>query len=84
MDCPEMPLVTAFDDVRWASDGRYRVIHPYHPLAGQEFELVGYANIWNEHQVFYREVGNERVRSLSVIWSDLVGSTPSPFWSPFR
>ncbi|MHB8590093.1 MAG: hypothetical protein ACYDA0_14805, partial [Candidatus Dormibacteraceae bacterium] len=28
---------------------RFRVIHPFHPLAGREYELVGYAHTWGEH-----------------------------------
>ena len=40
--------------------------HPFHPLLGQEFDLVGYAHTWGEHRVFFRERGEERVRSLQV------------------
>jgi hypothetical protein len=41
-------------------------------LAGQEFELVGYAHTWGEHRVFYREARSERVRSLPAAWTDVV------------
>jgi hypothetical protein len=63
------PLSTTRDG---HGDGRFRVVHPYHPLAGQEFELVGYAHTWGEHRVFYRAPGSERVRSLPAIWTDVV------------
>jgi len=53
------------------------VIHPFHPLTGREFELVGYAHTWGEHRVFYREPGSEVVRSLPASWTDVEG--PDPF-----
>jgi len=53
------------------------VTHPFHPLLGREFELVGYAHTWGEHRVFFREPGEERVRSLPVGWTDVEG--PDPF-----
>ncbi len=57
--------------------GRFRVTHPFHPLAGREYELVGYGHTWGEHRVFYREPGGELVRSLPASWTDVEG--PDPF-----
>ena len=51
--------------------------HPFHPLTGREFELVGYAHTWGEHRVFFREPGEERVRSMPAGWTDVEG--PDPF-----
>ncbi|MBI2917614.1 MAG: hypothetical protein HYY01_06420, partial [Chloroflexi bacterium] len=34
--------------------GRFRVVHPFHPLTGREFDLVGCGHTWGEHRVFYR------------------------------
>ncbi len=51
--------------------------HPFHPLYGQEFELVGYAHTWGEHRVFFRAPGETRVRSLPAGWTDVEG--PDPF-----
>ena len=51
--------------------------HPFHPLLGQEFDLVGYAHTWGEHRVFFRMPGEERVRSLPAAWTDIQG--PDPF-----
>lgn len=51
--------------------------HPFHPLLGQEFDLVGYAHTWGEHRVFFRELGEERVRSMPAGWTDVEG--PDPF-----
>jgi len=56
---------------------RFRVTHPFHPLSGQEYELVGFAHTWGEHRVFFREPGRTRVRSLPATWTDVVG--PDPF-----
>ena len=52
------------------------VTHPFHPLAGREFELVGYAHTWGEHRVFFRTRGEERVRSLPAGWTDIEGVDP--------
>lgn len=30
--------------------GRFKVVHPFHPLSGREFELVGYSHTWGEHR----------------------------------
>lgn len=56
---------------------RFRVVHPFHPLTGQEFELVAYAHSWGDHRVFFRVPGEERVRSLPAAWTDVEG--PDPF-----
>jgi hypothetical protein len=53
------------------------VTHPFHPLLGEEFDLVGYAHTWGEHRVFFREPGQERVQSLPAGWTDVEG--PDPF-----
>ena len=51
--------------------------HPFHPLDGREYELIGYAHTWGEHRVFFREPGQTRLRSLPAIWTDVDG--PDPF-----
>ncbi len=58
-------------------EGRFVVNHPFHPLNGQAFDLVGYAHTWGEHRVFFREPGHDRVRSLPAGWTDVEG--PDPF-----
>jgi hypothetical protein len=55
---------------------RFRVTHPFHPLRGQEFHLVGFAHTWGEHRVFFREPGQTRVRALPATWTDVVGADP--------
>src|SRR5579859_3393844 len=56
---------------------RFRVTHPFHPLSGREYEMVGFAHTWGEHRVFFHEPGQTRVRSLPAIWTDVVA--PDPF-----
>ena len=51
--------------------------HPFHPLSGHEYDLVGFAHTWGEHRVFFREPGQTRVRSLPASWTDVDG--PDPF-----
>ncbi|HTW10517.1 MAG TPA: DUF5372 family protein [Acidimicrobiales bacterium] len=51
--------------------------HPFHPLKGKEYELVGFAHTWGEHRVFFRKPGDQRVCSLPASWTDVEG--PDPF-----
>ncbi len=51
--------------------------HPFHPLTGRSFELVGYSHSWGEHRVFFRESDGGRVRSMPANWTDVEG--PDPF-----
>ena len=53
---------------------RFRVTHPFHPLSGHEYELVGFAHTWGEHRVFFREPGQSRVRSLPASWTGVGGA----------
>jgi hypothetical protein len=47
------------------------VAHPFHPLAGQELELVGYGQAWGEDRVFYRTPAGDHVATMPVGWTDL-------------
>jgi hypothetical protein len=38
--CEALVLARAFNYTSGSLEGQVRVIHPFHPLAGQEFELV--------------------------------------------
>ncbi len=33
--------------------------------------MVGFAHTWGEHRVFFRETGDQRVRSLPASWTDV-------------
>ena len=46
-----------------------RVIHPFHPLAGREFEFVVRKNNWAEDRVFFFD-DDGQLRSLPAGWTD--------------
>jgi Family of unknown function (DUF5372) len=52
------------------SSGRFRIIHPFHPLVGNEYEMVGRHLSWGEDRVFYYGSGG-RLKSFPVNITDL-------------
>ena len=52
---------------------RFRVSHPFHPLFGQEFELVHCRQCWGEDRVFYLDE-EEELRSLPARWTSAVAA----------
>ena len=59
-----------------SAGGRFRVIHPFHPWLGREFELVVHRRTWGEDRLFfYDERG--RLIALPASWTDFV--SPDPF-----
>jgi hypothetical protein len=52
-----------------------RVTHPFHPLYGQQFELIGVHAAWGEARVWF--VGLGGITSLPAAWTDAVA--PDPF-----
>jgi hypothetical protein len=46
-----------------------RVTHPFHPLAGREFEFVEHRLNWGEDRVCLRD-GNGELFSLPAAWTD--------------
>ncbi|MEW6747884.1 MAG: DUF5372 family protein [Planctomycetota bacterium] len=48
----------------------FRVTHPFHPLAGQELELLGRRSNYGRQHVYYHDAGG-RLRSLPLGWTDL-------------
>ena len=55
---------------------RVRVVHPFHPWSGREFEFVQRRRTWDVDRVFLRVRGGDVV-SLPAAWTDAVG--PDPF-----
>jgi uncharacterized protein DUF5372 len=52
------------------------VTHPFHPLAGLEFDVVVRKKNWAEDRVFY--LGDDgQLRSLPADWTDV--DPPDPF-----
>ena len=47
------------------------MVHPFHPLAGKEFELVGFGHTWGDQKVYYRKPDQQRVYSMPTSWTDL-------------
>ena len=60
--------------------------HPFHPLRGQEFELLDYRSAWGEDRVYFHDAEG-RLRRLPATWTDVlppelivtVGAGRSPF-----
>jgi len=65
------PTASVIDHAR-----RVRVVHPFHPLAGRELELLDHGYRWGQERVFFCERGQARVRSLPASWTDLVDADP--------
>ena len=73
--------------MRDVKDRDFRVTHPYHPLLGQEFDLVDYSICWGEARVFfYNDAG--RLCSMPATWTSIGPVDPfveiSGKRSPFR
>lgn len=44
--------------------------HPFHPLAGREFDLVVRKHTWAEDRVFFFD-DDGQLRSLQAAWTDI-------------
>lgn len=49
--------------------------HPFHPLAGQQFELFSSVQNWGEERVYYLDSVGELV-SIPSQWTDAVPADP--------
>ena len=54
----------------------FTVTHPFHPLYGQQFEILNYRHNWGEYRVIFYETP-DHVRSLPAAWTSLVSPDPS-------
>jgi hypothetical protein len=52
-----------------------RVTHPFHPLAGQEFEFVKRRRSWQADRVYFYDGGGALV-ALPAQWTDAVAADP--------
>jgi hypothetical protein len=52
-----------------------RVTHPFHPLAGQEFEFVKRRKSWQLDRVYFHDGEGELV-CLPAEWTDAVPADP--------
>jgi hypothetical protein len=66
---------------------RFQITHPFHPLSGQEFELVDYQRSWGKDCV-YGQDAQGRLLAVPLAWTDAVEPDPavvlSAGRSPFR
>jgi hypothetical protein len=51
------------------------VTHPFHPLFGQEFDLVMRGLNWHEDKAFFQDSAG-RLHSIPVVWTDLAAEDP--------
>ncbi|MCX9080887.1 MAG: DUF5372 family protein, partial [Candidatus Methanoperedens sp.] len=65
----------------------FRIIHPFHPLYGKEFEIIEIRYGWEEERVwFYKQ--DQKLENLPLAWTNL--HPPDPYLdleechSPFR
>jgi hypothetical protein len=52
-----------------------RVTHPFHPLAGRDFEFVEHRQNWGEDRVCLRDENGD-LFSLPAGWTDAVAADP--------
>jgi hypothetical protein len=52
-----------------------RVTHPFHPLAGQQFEFVKRRRNWRLDRVYFHDGAGELV-SMPAEWTDVVPADP--------
>jgi hypothetical protein len=52
------------------STGRFRITHPFHPLAGNEYEMVARQRNWGQDRVFYYDPDG-RLKSFPANITDL-------------
>lgn len=50
--------------------------HPFHPLYGQQFEMLSYRHNWGEYRVTFYQTP-DRVRALPAAWTSLAPPDPS-------
>jgi len=58
------------------ADTTFEIIHPHHPLKGQEFKLVTYRHNWGEDRVYFHDAKG-RLNSIPACWTTVVA--PDPF-----
>jgi hypothetical protein len=55
---------------------RFKIVHPFHPWSGQEFDLVTYLHTWGEHRVYFQREESEHLVSVPASWTDVVPQDP--------
>jgi hypothetical protein len=55
----------------------FTITHPFHPLSGALFPLMGQRFAWGEERVFFVDPQTRQIRSLPLVWTSL--APPDPF-----
>jgi hypothetical protein len=55
---------------------RVRVTHPFHPLSGQQFEVVTYRRSWGGQPVVDCLDGEGRLVAIPLAWTDAAADDP--------
>src|SRR5262249_7468070 len=53
----------------------FRIIHPFHPLANREFELVIYRHNCGEDRVYFH-APDGKLSAIPASWTDLIAEDP--------
>src|SRR5207244_10714411 len=53
------------------AEGVFTVTHPFHPLYGQQFEILSCRHNWGEYRVTFYETA-DHVRGLPAAWTSIV------------
>jgi len=54
---------------------KFKIIHPFHPLRGQEFEVIEYRRSWLTEYIDYR-APEGWTGSVPLAWTDAGGMDP--------
>ncbi|MBY0462286.1 MAG: Y4bD/Y4pK family protein [Alphaproteobacteria bacterium] len=79
---------TTAPDSKNEAEKTFQVVHPFHPLYGQEYKLIDVRHLWGLKRVYYYEDGHASPKSLPLSWTSL--QLPDSFVicaqerSPFR
>ena len=55
----------------------FTIIHPFHPLHGQQFRLIARSNFWGKPRVQYHDPHSGFLRSIPLTWTGLAPLDPS-------
>ncbi len=58
------------------AEGVFTVTHPFHPLYGQQFEILTYRHNWGEYRVTFYQTP-DHVRALPATWTSIASPDPS-------
>ena len=53
----------------------FRIVHPFHPAVGQEFEVVVWRNNWGEDRAYFHDRAG-RLRSIPAQWTSMAAEDP--------